>query len=213
MWLWALFIFLAVLLVALILLLLFYPSLNALYFRKNYVRIYGKKVYRIALDRDLYLINRLKLPMNGDIAVSLDHVLFGTKYIYVISDRYYDGALNAKEEDKSWVYFPRRRKKGGEGKKYVDNPLKENRQNLNKLARATGLDRRLFLPIVLINNDCVIESFQPKSRKDFLCHVRNLKKLIAALEGRDVAEINDAQLQEAVQDIAKLNLTRKERSS
>lgn len=189
----------------------FYPKLKNNYYKKNYLKIYGKKVYKVALNKDLYLINRLKLPLNPDVFVIADHVLFGTKYIYVIKDCYFYGGLIAKKEDKTWLYFDLSKSKSKKKGKptYVDNPLKENRIRINRLARITGLDNHLFISLVIVNNNCVIPDYKLLSDRDYLIPLKRLSKTITKLEAQNVSPINDEQLQDAVQDIAKLNVNKK----
>ena len=116
----ALFISLAVLLVLVVLFLIFYPKLYRAKLKKDFVPIYGKKIYRYALHNDLYLINQLELKANDDQIIKVDHLLFANKYIYVISDYYLPGSIEAKENDSSFIY--KSSEKGSENV-YIDNLL------------------------------------------------------------------------------------------
>ena len=90
---------------------------------KRYINIYGRKIYHIALDNDYYLINNVKLASHDDKIASINHLLFGDKYIYLISDYYYRGEVSAKESDLSWIYRPLSKK---EHARYIDNPILKN---------------------------------------------------------------------------------------
>ncbi len=190
---------LAIALVGLVMLLV--PWIKHGYFKTHLVRIYGKFVYHIALYGDYYLINKMNLPIDSDHTAHIDHILFGEKYIYVIKDRYYNGSLSGKENDESWVYFPDDRRKS----RYIDNPLKINRQRTEKLGLFTGLNEDLFISIVVVNNDCLLDKFESTSRRDYVVQIGRLHKLIEAIESRSVPKINDAQLEQAVQDMAHIN--------
>ena len=181
--------------------LLLAPLLKSWSFRRNYVKIFGKFVYHIALYKDYLLINKLHLPLDNERKLHLDHVLFGEKYIYAIKDKYYAGAISGKENDESWLYFPDNTKKS----MYIDNPLKINRQRIQKLALFTGLDDDLFVSIILVNNDCLLDKFESQSRRDYVIPVNKLEKLVAAIESRSVPKINQEQLEQAVQDLNKKN--------
>ncbi len=185
---------------------LYYPIKNH-NLLKNYMEIYGKNVYSIAQDYDYYLINKLSITLTDLSLVEVDHILFGEKYIYLIKDRYYRGGLIAKERDQSWLYY--QKKNGRYYKEYIDNPLRMNDIRRSKVAKATGIDKSLFISIVLINNDCYLSSFDGKSKDNFLCPLMKLRKLIKSIEKRDVSPMNDEQLKDAVQDIARLNNTEK----
>lgn len=177
------------------------PLIKQGYYRSHLLRIFGKFVYHIALYNDFYLINKMDLPIDADHRAHIDHILFGEKYIYVIKDRYYKGSLAGKENDESWVYFPDDRRKS----RYIDNPLKINRQRTEKLGLFTGLSEDLFISIVVVNNDCLLEKYESNSRRDYVVQIGKLNKLIEAIESRQVPKINDEQLEQAVQDIARIN--------
>lgn len=181
--------------------LLLIPLIKQGYYRSRLVGIYGKFVYHIALYGDYYLINKMNLPVDSDHTAHIDHILFGEKYIYVIKDKYYKGSLSGKENDESWVYFPDDRRKS----RYIDNPLKVNRQRTEKLSLFTGLSEDLFISVVVVNNDCLLDKAESVSRRDYVVQIGKLNKLIEAIESRQVPKINDAQLEQAVQDIARIN--------
>jgi hypothetical protein len=181
--------------------LLLIPLMKQSYYRHHLVKIFGKFIYHIALYSDYYLINNMSLRLDPDHTAHIDHILFGEKYIYVIKDKYYKGALSGKENDESWVFFPDDRRKS----RYIDNPLKVNRVRTEKLGLFTGLDEDLFISIIVVNNDCLLEKFESFSRRDYVVQVGKLNKLIEAIESRSVPKINEQQLEQAVQDIAQIN--------
>lgn len=194
----------AVVFVFIIGLLLYKPVRRHIY-RKNFSNIYGKTLYQVALDYDFYIINDLALALDNENIMHIDHILFGDKYIYVIRDRYYDGSIEANEDDNSWIFTSRKDKR----KIYVDNPLKNNILRTNKLALISGFDRNLFISIVVINDGCLATSFAGKSKVSFLVTKNKVKKLIKALESRNISKLKENQLKFAVKDIAKLNLNKK----
>lgn len=186
--------------VAIGLVVLFGPLKRFLY-HKNYKKIYGKKVYQIALDNDFYLINNFAAMVSNEDSVHIDHILFGEKYIYCIKCRYFNGALQAKEEDKSWIYFTKK-----DGKKFIDNPLIKNRLRVEKLSLLTNINEDMMISIVVVNNNCLIFKFEGKSKNNYVIPLSKLAKLVKAIESRSVGKINEKQLFFAVNDIAKLNV-------
>lgn len=177
------------------------PLFRQSHYKRNFLKIYGKFVYHIALYNDYLLINRLSLRLDDEHTAHIDHVLFGDKYIYVIKDKYYQGSLSGKENDESWLYFPDNKKKSV----YIDNPLKVNRQRITKMGLFTGLEDDLFISIILVNNDCLLDKFESQSKRDYIVPVGKLEKLVAAIESRPVPKINSTQLEQAVQDLARIN--------
>lgn len=204
--LWILFISLGVLLVLTVLLLILYPKLHKNKFKKNFVSIYGKKVYRYALHNDLYLINQLELRGNDDQRLKVDHLLFGTKYIYLIKDYYLPGVIEAKEKDHSFIY---KSSEKNSKKVYIDNPLIENKRLLKKVALNVGLNESLFISIVLLNDDAELDNFVSTSKDNFIVHLSSFNRLINQLESRKVAPLNDNQLRYTVKDVNKLNVRNK----
>lgn len=201
----ALFITLAALLVLAILLLIFYPRISRALMRKNFVRAYGKKIYKIALYNDFYLINQVCLESHDNQTANINHLLFGNKYIYLISDYYFRGELHAKENDNSWVYHPVDKK---QKVRYIDNPLFINHALVEEVSKITGIDESLFIAVVVINTDCDVKGFESKNKTNFLVHINKLPKLVDTIENRDVSPLKDKSLYYAVQDIARLNLNK-----
>lgn len=202
----ALFISLAVLLVLVVLFLIFYPKLYRAKLKKDFVPIYGKKIYRYALHNDLYLINQLELKANDDQIIKVDHLLFANKYIYVISDYYLPGSIEAKENDPSFIY--KSSEKGSENV-YIDNLLIRGRELTNKVAFNLGLKPNLFISISLVDDDADFNDFKSNQSDNFIVHISSLKKLLDSIEARNVAPLNDDQLKYAVKDINRLNERRK----
>lgn len=205
-----LFISLAVLLVLIVAFIIFYPKIKRNKFRKDFVSIYGKKIYRYALHNDLYLLNELALKGNDDQTLNIDHLLFGTKYIYVISDYYLPGTIEAKENDRSFVYKPHQK---NSKPTYINNLLIKGATLTKKVALNLGLNPSLFIPIALVDNEADFLGFKPKAENNFIIHYANLHKLLNALEARNIAPLNDDQLKYAVKDVNRLNERKKGRQS
>ena len=201
-----LFIFLAVLLVLVILTIIFYPKFMRNYYQKNFVSIYGKKIYKYALVNDLYLLNQLELKGNDDQLLKVDHLLFGNKYIYLITDYYLPGNIEAKEQDPSFVYVSYKK----DAKKYyIDNLLIKNAEFCKKVANNLGLSPSLFIPISLVDNDADFSDFHPTIKDNYIVHIAHLKKLLDSLESRKIAPLKEEQLKYAVRDVNRLNERRK----
>lgn len=198
----ALFVVLSILLVLVVLYIIFHKRIFNSYIKSNYVKYYGRKVYKIARDCDYYLINQISLENHDNTYVNIDHLVFGNKYLYVISDFYYPGTLKAKEDDNSWIFKPFDKE---EKNRYVDNLLFKAQELVKELANVTTLNDGLFIPIVVINQDCQIEEYQHSEKKPFLVRINQLSKLITTIENRDVSPLEERQVFFAVRDIARLN--------
>lgn len=201
----ALFIAIGITLVLFVSFVITYPLLKKRQLKRDFVSVYGRRVYKYALHNDLYLINKLELKANDDQILKVDHLLFGTKYIYVIKDYHFPGEIEAKEKDRSFVYKSNQK----DAKKiYIDNPMPINKKLTQKLSANIGLKSDLFITISLFNDDTDFGDFASTSKDNYIVTLSKLKKLLDSLESRNIAPLNDEQLKYAVKDVANLNLNK-----
>ena len=182
---------------------LYFPISHA-YKAKHFQIHYYKKVYRVALDNDYFLINQYVFKIDNSKVASVDHILFGNKYVYVISSKYYQGDLVGKYHDKSLIFISHKGKKC-----YTDNPYNQVKFLASKLSSSTGVDPSLMIGIVLVNDDCKV-AVESDSKQFYIIQRKRFAALIKAIESRPVADINQNQLAKAVQSIAKQNKRKKE---
>jgi len=181
---------------------LYFPIVNV-YRRKNFQIHFYKKIYRVALDNDYYLINQFVFKVDSSKNATVDHILFGNKYIYSIVSKYYQGDLVGKYNDKSLIFISHKGKKW-----YTDNPFSEVKNLTSKLSSSTGIDASLMIGIILINDDCKVE-VQSESKQFYIIQRKRFAALIKAIESRPVENINENQLAKAVKSIAALNKRKK----
>ena len=182
---------------------LYFPISGA--YRRKYFQIhFYKQVYRVALDYDYYLINQYVFKVDSSKNATVDHILFGNKYIYTIISKYYQGDLIGKYADKSLIFISHKGKKC-----YTDNPYNEAKYLTSKLSSSTGIDASLMIGIVLINDDCKV-AVQSESKQFYIIQRKRFPALIKAIESRPVESINQTQLEKAVQSIAKQNKRKKQ---
>ena len=181
---------------------LYFPISGA--YRRKYFQIhFYKQVYRVALDNDYFLINQYVFKVDSSKNATVDHILFGNKYIYTIISKYYQGDLIGKYADKSLIFISHKGKKC-----YTENPFNEAKYLTSKLSSSTGIDASLMIGIVLINDDCKV-AVQSESKQFYIIQRKRLPALIKAIESRPVESINQTQLESAVQSIAKQNKRKK----
>lgn len=183
-----------------IIFLIVYPFAKRRYQFKNFKKIYYKKIRAIAEINDYYLINNLILRNNEQVICQIDHCLFGEKFIYVIKDRYYRGAIKGDKEDNIWIFYDKK------GKTFeMENPMKVNELRVEKLSLMTQIDSSFFISIVVINDDAIVKNMENMSSNDsYIVSRKKLPKLIKSIESRDVKKIDEKQLNFAVQDISRL---------
>ena len=184
----------------LLLFLIIFPFAKRHYNFKNFQKIYYKEIRKIAEINDYYLINNLVIKNNNQLICRIDHVLFGDKYIYVIKDRYYRGAISGKKEDSTWFFYSNQKKQFE-----MDNPMAMNEKRLEKLSLVTNIDKSFFISVLVINDNCVVKNANELNKNNsFIVSKKNLRKLIKNIEKRNVKNMDQKQLEFAVQNISRL---------
>ena len=176
-----------------------YGPVKRFLMKRYTVRMYYRKVNRIVLDNDFYLINNF-VNKTGDETFHIDHIVIGEKFIYCIRDRYFDGALVVKEDNDGWLYYH------GKKKTIVPNSLSMNLLRVERLSLMSGIDQKLFVSIVLINDDCLITPFDLTRENSYLVSLKRLPKLIDYIESQDVEILDPHTSAVAARDFSELNL-------
>ena len=99
---------------------------------------------------DYYLINNFTFKVDSATYLTVNHMLFADKYVYLIMDFYYDGDIAGKAFDKSLIFMSNKGKK-----QYIDNPILISKNILTKLSMSTGIQPSIMIGISLINDNCI----------------------------------------------------------
>ncbi len=78
--------------------------LRNLYYKKHFDESYYKKIYKMAVLDDYYLINHFTYTVDESTKTKVDHILFGDKFIYVIICKYFEGDVSGKDNDNSLIF-------------------------------------------------------------------------------------------------------------
>ena len=167
--------------------------------KNDFKMFYYKRIYKLEMDKDYYLINNFLFKIDDSHVGRIDHILFAEKYIYIMNDFYFDGDITGKENDKSIILIDKMGKKS-----YYDHPITLNKLMVSRLAMVTGMNPSLFIGICVINDNCQC-GVTTSSKNFYIIQSDNLRALIKAIESRDIAKINQKQLASAVKAIDKLN--------
>ena len=188
---------------SLIIFLLFFIPLRRRSIKKKYVEHYYKEIYKIALDRDYYLINNFAFKVDDSSLLRINHILFGDKYVYLINDYHFDGDIAGKAFDKSLICFSKKGKKY-----YIDNPIVRSKFLLDRLCIMTGLDPNIMIGVSLVNDDCSSDIIST-SKQYYLVQRNKLASLIKAIESRRIGKLNEKSLEKLVHSINKMNRKKK----
>ena len=183
------------------------PWFKMQYAKSNLNKIFNRIIHRYVTEKDFYLIPAVKVKLPGNKDVIIDHLVFGDKYIYAIKDLYFQGGLLGKGSDKEWSYYEYRHHHPKY--RYIPNPFLLNRQRIEKLAIVTGLDAQLFISIILVNNEAMINRIPVSEDNQFIINIRQISRLIGAIEDRETPPFKSQILAKAVLDINDMNMKNK----
>lgn len=167
--------------------------------RINFNKYVYHRIYRIVLNNDYYLINNYVFSIDEVHKVTIDHIIFAEKYIYICLDRYNEGNLMGNDTNASLILLSR----NGD-KNYVDNPFISLSKILRQLSSATGLPTEMMIGFIIVNDDCQTK-IESKSSQLFLLNRNQLTKLIKTIESRDIQKINPEELDKAVKVLYERN--------
>ena len=196
----------AVPVVGLIFLFLLYRFVIATYIQKKYFQQYCyKKVYKVVQDNDYYLINNFEFNIDESNVTKIDHIVFGDKFIYICTDKYYEGNIMGRDNDQSLVLV------SNDGKKdYIDNVFTSQIKLIHQFASVTNISTELLIGLVIVNNNCQTK-INSSSKQLFLLQANKVKKIVKLIENRDVKPINAKALEKTVQQVARNNMKGKKK--
>lgn len=189
--------------ILILLVLLFFLLRKKVLQRFALLRYFYPVIRKTAVYYDYYLINQLIVQLGNNDSLYIDHVLFGNKYIYVISDYLYKGTLTGKAVDAKWIL---KNKKGEEH--MVDNPLLKNKNILQRLSLKTSIDHATFISITLVNPETKITDLNVNDSQNFIIDTRDFTKLVLKIEERDISPLNPEELNRRVLEFDMLNIRR-----
>ena len=100
---------------------------NKTYIKNTKNKKLDRRIRKYAKNKDFLILNNVFLPVDDSKAIIVDNLLFGNKYIYVISQKHWEGTLKGYEYDPKWLLSNKTITK------YVDTPLIGNRFKVSTL--------------------------------------------------------------------------------
>lgn len=120
---------------------------NKTYIKNTKNKKLDRRIRKYAKNKDFLILNNVFLPVDDTKAIIVDNLLFGNKYIYVISQKHWEGTLKGFEYDPKWLLTTKTITK------YVDNPLIGNRFKVSTLMNFLNeTDDENIVNIVTIND-------------------------------------------------------------
>lgn len=177
----------------------FYAPVKRLLWRHNEARMFYSHVMKTARDGDFYLLNNLKLSVGND-SILINHVLGGDKFLYVITECYYEGALSVKPTEHTWIHYQQ-----NGTKEKIASPFDANHFAMERLSTISGISSSFMVGVVLINDDCFLNTFAPGESEILLVPVSRLEKIVMAYEKRDVKPFVKKELWQAIHDLHEMS--------
>lgn len=164
--------------------LFFYATFKKWRRKKKYKNIYAKKLYSLSLVKDYLLVNQFRCKESGYDEVLCDHILFGDKYIYLIYDYYFNGAISGECQDKKLLYYEYKKQV-----KEIVNPYAECTNKIRIIQNVLYNENpEIFRGIIIINKECNV-NINGKFNKIVITNEKNLKKLINKFETENVKNL------------------------
>lgn len=169
------------------------------YKKKHLDRVVYVTLSRIAKYNDYLLLNKYFIDFGDQNVGKIDHVLITNKFICLINDFNISGVITGAYNDEQLYSYDK------SGEKFILNPLTYNRNIMKKVALRNQLDNSFLKGIVVINDDSHydIKDIPPQF---YICKRKELKTLIAKIEGADVKPFKEKTTEEFIQLLDRLNL-------
>ena len=175
---------------------LLFPPIRRKLYRNSYKRLYYNDVNRVVRNNDFYLINGLSFDVGESQTLTIDHLVGGDKYLYVIIDYYVEGTLKIDpRKPTSFLYVK------GDTKLEIANPIQVVRHSMNKLSSISGIADDFLIGIVLINNDCNALPFENPDSAVNIVRLKDASRFIENCEKAPVKPFRAKQLWQAIQDL------------
>ena len=164
-------------------------------------KLIQKKVRRFARRNKLLAIDDLNILNYQREKVGINHVIFGKKYIYVITDFLLKGFIRGETNDNSWVYYDKIKKNTS----YLSNLNKISEQNIQEFSGILGINTDPIVSICVVPNECDFSIEHLENEKKMVVHYSSLNRKIKEMENQNIGSLNEEQIYEQFNTIKERN--------
>ena len=175
-----------------------FPYIYRYYYFHNYHKIFAKKIEHFCKKNNFENLGILKIKSIHNELISIDHLVFGNKNIYLIEDFYCNCDVYGKQIDNSLLIRNDKNKQSF----YVENPFHSAEQKISNLSQVLSIDKNLFIPVVIYNPSC---NFINLSKASNMCCYTRIKKIILNFESIDEEPLNRDQVVSTINEIKKIS--------
>lgn len=172
------------------------PPFRRLYLRHDYKKLYYRHIYRMAKDYDYYLVNNISIDIGNGKSLNIDHIIGGDKYLYLVMDFYFEGAVKSQSGDQYAYFYP----KSGE-KLEIPNPTAALSHVTERFSLSTSISTNSLIGIALFNNDCYLIDKGEKGDSIRKANLKELPKMIATYEKENIGSFRKQSLWKTIQDL------------
>ena len=168
---------------------------------ETFRRLCSKKVISISKRHKFCYLNDVNLTSYESNKLSVNHVIFGKKFIYLISDFLLKGFISGEEKDNSWIYFDNVKKTTH----YLSNLHAISDQNIRDFAEILQISPDPIVSICLVPNICDFKVKSDNSDKKLIVHYASLSRIIRKYERRHIGELDIEQVMDEFNTIKAKN--------
>ena len=159
---------------------------------ETFQKLCEKKVLRIAKENNSYVVTDLHLSNYNRERINAHQVIFGKKYIYLISNFMLKGFVSGDEKDNSWIYYNNVNKKHN----YLSNLHVLSEKNIRDFAGILQISPDSIISICLVPNEVDFKIEHSKNDKILIVHYSSLSSVIRKLESKQIGEFDKEQIVE-----------------
>ena len=159
---------------------------------EQFMELCKKKVSRIAKSNDLYVISDLSVSNFNKEKINAHQVIFGKKYIYLISNFMLKGFVSGDEKDNSWIYYDNVKRKNN----YLTNLHALSSKNIQDFAGISQISADSIVSICVVPNEVDFKIEHVKNDKTLIVHYSSLRRVIRRLESKQIGEFDQEQILE-----------------
>ena len=168
---------------------------------ETFQKFCSKKVERIAKRNNSLYLNEVSISNFDSEKLGINHVIFGKKYIYLISDLLLRGFVSGDIKDNSWIYFNNVNRKYN----YLTNLYRYSEKNIKDFAGILQISPDPIVFICLVPNECDFKIEGENSENKFITHFSSLRRLIRKMEKKQIGTLDKQQIYEQFEQLKKQN--------
>ena len=168
---------------------------------KTFTKYCEGRIRRFAKRNKLLAIDKLNILNYNREKLDANHVIFGKKYIYLVTDLMVKGFVKGDVNDNSWVYFNKNTKKTH----YLSNLSKVSDKNIQEFAGILGINPDPIVAICLVPNECDFSIKELGNDHKMVVHYSSFARKIKELEKRQIGSLNEEQIYEQYKTIKERN--------